>query len=58
MHWGDTSNLGSEHTIDGQRFLGELHFVNWNSSKYTTPEEAVSKNDGLAVLGILVKVRN
>jgi hypothetical protein len=30
--------------------------VHWNSSKYASFGEAASKSDGLAVLGIMVKV--
>ncbi|GMT04582.1 hypothetical protein PENTCL1PPCAC_26756, partial [Pristionchus entomophagus] len=48
-HWG-----GSEHTIDGKRFDGEIHFVYWNT-RYYSPDEACKKSDGLAVLGILVE---
>jgi hypothetical protein len=57
MHWGDSNRLGSEHLIDSERFLGELHAVHWNSSKYASPEEAFLQKGGLAVLGIFIKVR-
>lgn len=29
--------------------------MHWNRSKYASPEEAASKSDGLAVLGMLLK---
>ncbi|KAF8381163.1 hypothetical protein PRIPAC_70305 [Pristionchus pacificus] len=48
-HWG-----GSEHTVDGKRFDGEIHFVFWNT-RYFSPEEACKKSDGLAVLGVFVE---
>lgn len=34
----------------------QLHLVHWNSSKYGSPEEAVTKPDGLAVLGMFITV--
>ncbi len=34
----------------------QLHLVHWNSSKYHSPMEAVSKSDGLAVLGVFLEV--
>ncbi|XP_068087146.1 carbonic anhydrase 1 isoform X2 [Anabrus simplex] len=55
-HWGSTSDEGSEHTVDGQAFAGELHLVHWNNTKYETFGEAAGQPDGLAVLGILFKV--
>lgn len=58
MHWGDTSERGSEHLIDGKAFSAELHFVNWNHDIYKSPKHATisDKNDGLLVLGVLIKV--
>lgn len=55
-HWGNTDDHGSEHTIDGKSYPAELHLVHWNSSKYHSPMEAVSKSDGLAVLGIFLEL--
>ncbi|VEN63651.1 unnamed protein product [Callosobruchus maculatus] len=53
-HWGEKDDEGSEHTIDGQRFAGELHLVHWNS-KYSSFAEAAEHPDGLCVLGIFLK---
>lgn len=39
-HWGCSDGRGSEHTVDGQAFSGELHIVHWNSSKYKSFQEA------------------
>ncbi|MBN3315097.1 CAH6 anhydrase, partial [Atractosteus spatula] len=52
LHWGgmDLEASGSEHTIDGIRFMAELHVVHYNSDKYKSFAEAVDKPDGLAVL--------
>lgn len=56
-HWGCSDGRGSEHTVDGQAFSGELHVVHWNSSKYKSFHEAAGHPDGLAVLAVFLKVR-
>ncbi|XP_035294889.1 carbonic anhydrase 1 isoform X3 [Cricetulus griseus] len=33
-----------------------LHLVHWNSAKYSSAAEAVSKPDGMAILGVFLKV--
>ncbi|XP_067873085.1 carbonic anhydrase 6 [Heterodontus francisci] len=52
FHWGglDLESSGSEHTIDGIRYVAELHIVHFNSDKYSSFSEASDKADGLAVL--------
>lgn len=55
-HWGKTSEEGSEHTVDGKAYAAELHFVHWNCDKYSSFIEAASYPDGLAVLGVFLKV--
>lgn len=54
-HWGRASGHGSEHTVDGAAYDAELHMVHYNT-KYPSAGEAFDKSDGLAVLGMLVKV--
>eukprot|EP00088_Acartia_fossae_P007257 TRINITY_DN13390_c0_g1_i1.p1 TRINITY_DN13390_c0_g1~~TRINITY_DN13390_c0_g1_i1.p1 ORF type:complete len:268 (+),score=84.47 TRINITY_DN13390_c0_g1_i1:26-805(+) len=54
-HWGKEEGRGSEHTLDGKMFDGELHLVHYNT-KYADFGEAVDKPDGLAVLGIFLQV--
>jgi len=54
-HWGPSSEKGSEHTVDGQAYAGELHLVHWNSDKYATFAEAAGHPDGLAVLGVFLE---
>jgi len=56
-HWGGENGRGSEHTVDGKMFSAELHLVHYNT-KYGTFGEAADKPDGLAVLGMLIKVGN
>lgn len=55
-HWGCTSDRGSEHTVDGRAYAGELHLVHWNCSKYSSFGEAAGYPDGLAVLGVFLTV--
>ena len=54
-HWGDAEGVGSEHTLDGKQYDAELHIVHYNT-KYGNAGEAFDKEDGLAVLGMLLKV--
>lgn len=54
-HWGCTDSKGSEHTVDGVSYAGELHLVHWNTTKYKSFGEAASAPDGLAVLGVFLK---
>ncbi|XP_060240587.1 carbonic anhydrase 1 [Meriones unguiculatus] len=56
FHWGNSNDHGSEHTVDGIKYSGELHLVHWNPAKYSSAAEAISKADGLAILGVLMKV--
>lgn len=55
-HWGGTSSCGSEHTVDGESYPGELHFVHWNKELYKSCAEAVAAPKGLAVLGVFLKL--
>ncbi|XP_062872097.1 carbonic anhydrase 6 [Trichomycterus rosablanca] len=52
LHWGgwDLEASGAEHTLDGIRYMAELHVVHYNSDKYASFDEAKDKPDGLAVL--------
>ncbi|XKL65152.1 hypothetical protein PGB90_005238 [Kerria lacca] len=57
-HWGSDSSQGSEHTVDGKPYAGELHLVHWNYYKYSSFKEALENSDGLAVLGVLLEVES
>ncbi|XP_075997939.1 carbonic anhydrase 5A, mitochondrial isoform X1 [Genypterus blacodes] len=56
FHWGESNAWGSEHTVDRKLFPAELHLVHWNSEKYSLFEEAVMEENGLAVIGVFLKV--
>lgn len=55
LHWGglDLETSGSEHTVDGMRYMAELHIVHYNSELYKSFDEAKDKPNGLAVLAFL-----
>ncbi|XP_046384767.1 carbonic anhydrase 2-like [Ischnura elegans] len=55
-HWGRDSTMGSEHTVDGVPYAGELHLVHWNKCAFSKFSEAATCDNGLAVLGIFLKV--
>lgn len=58
LHWGSTSEQGSEHTVNGKKYPMEIHFVHYNS-KYGNLTNAIDKTpDGLAVLGFFFEVDN
>ncbi|XP_077470620.1 carbonic anhydrase [Stigmatopora argus] len=55
FHWGASDERGSEHTVNGVKFPCELHLVHWNT-KYPSFGEAASQADGLAVVGVFLKI--
>ncbi|XP_008835148.1 carbonic anhydrase 2 [Nannospalax galili] len=55
FHWGSSDGQGSEHTVDKMKYAAELHLVHWNT-KYGDFGKAVQQPDGLAVLGIFLKI--
>jgi len=54
-HWGSSDSQGSEHRLNGEAFPMELHMVHWNT-KYESVEEAVNRQDGLAVVAFLYQI--
>ncbi|XP_070389220.1 carbonic anhydrase 7-like [Dermacentor albipictus] len=55
FHWGNRSNVGSEHQINGYVFPFEMHLVHMNR-KYSTGEEALKYPDGVAVVAVFFEV--
>uniref|UniRef100_A0A8D0K024 Carbonic anhydrase n=1 Tax=Sus scrofa TaxID=9823 RepID=A0A8D0K024_PIG len=55
LHWGSSDDHGSEHTVDGVKYAAELHLVHWNS-KYNSFATALKHPDGVAVVGIFLKI--
>ncbi|XP_039744638.1 carbonic anhydrase 5A, mitochondrial isoform X2 [Pteropus medius] len=56
FHWGAVNEWGSEHTVDDHAYPAELHLVHWNSVKYQSYKEAVLGENGLAVIGVFLKL--
>ncbi|KAM5125966.1 carbonic anhydrase 9-like, partial [Mantella aurantiaca] len=54
FHWGSASSPGSEHSVNGQKFPGEVHVVHYSSS-YEDLDDAVSQPGGLAVLAVFIQ---
>ena len=49
FHWGSTSTQGSEHTVDGGMYSGELHFVTRKTTGDSTDDDAYT------VMGVLLE---
>ncbi|CAL1595284.1 unnamed protein product [Knipowitschia caucasica] len=56
FHWGECNSWGSEHTVDRRLFPAELHLVHWNAEKYSQFEDALVEDNGLAVIGVFLKI--
>ncbi|DAA22526.1 carbonic anhydrase 3 isoform X2 [Bos indicus] len=55
LHWGSSDDHGSEHSVDGVKYAAELHLVHWNS-KYNSYATALKHADGIAVVGVFLKI--
>nr|XP_056705090.1 carbonic anhydrase 9 [Euleptes europaea] len=55
LHWGSPEGPGSEHTVDGRRYAGEVHVVHY-SSLFGSVKEAAREPGGLAVLAAFLQV--
>lgn len=54
FHFGRGNDEGSEHRLNGRKFPGEVHLVNFNR-KYGDIGEAIKHSDGLAVVGVFIQ---
>ncbi|CAJ0949003.1 unnamed protein product, partial [Mesorhabditis belari] len=54
-HWGQKGAPGSEHSLDGQRYVAEFHFVHFNPD-YATFDNSVGKENGIAVIGVFAQL--
>ncbi|XP_045435977.1 carbonic anhydrase 9 isoform X2 [Pipistrellus kuhlii] len=54
LHWGAAGRPGSEHTVGGHRFPGEIHVVHL-STAFATVDEALGRPGGLAVLAAFLQ---
>ncbi|XP_075587705.1 carbonic anhydrase-related protein 10 [Dermatophagoides farinae] len=56
LHFGRENDRGSEHTIDGKRFPGELQLYAYNSQLYSNWSEAKREPNGLVAISIFIMV--
>jgi len=56
FHWGASDDKGSEHQIDGQHFVAELHVVHWNTEVCGSFAEAAKSATGIGILTVLFKI--
>ncbi|XP_001628822.3 carbonic anhydrase 2 isoform X2 [Nematostella vectensis] len=54
VHFGCREGRGSEHTVQGTGFDGEIHMV-FFKTVYGSVEKAADKTDGLTVVGVFLK---
>ncbi|XP_077338268.1 carbonic anhydrase 4 [Lithobates pipiens] len=57
FHWGSSDMLGSEHSIDGERYPAELHIVHTTtaSSRSSSGGETTGSGRTIAVLGFFIE---
>ena len=58
FHWGATDDVGSEHRLNGKAYPGELHLVHWNVDAFDSFESAATEQNGLAVIGVFLQLRD
>lgn len=56
LHYGREMSRGSEHTINGFQFPGEMQLYAYNSQLYGSWEEAANRAHGIAALSLLVQI--
>jgi len=55
LHWGSDSTRGSEHSIAGWQYPGEMQFIGWDT-KYGSYEEASTVPGGIAIAVFLLQL--
>lgn len=56
LHYGRNISKGSEHTIGGLQFPGEIQFYAFNSQLYDSWEEASSRAHGVLAVSVLLQI--
>lgn len=56
LHFGRENNRGSEHSISGFQFAGELQLYAYNAQLYANWSEAKRSPNGLAAISALIKL--
>jgi len=55
FHWGHDSTQGSEHSIDGWQYPGEMQFIGWDT-RYKSYEQASKVPGGIAIAVFLLQL--
>lgn len=55
LHYGRDMSRGSEHTIGGQQFSGEIQLYAYNSQLYSSWEEAANRAHGVVGIALLIQ---
>lgn len=55
FYWGQSDSVGSEHTLNGVQYPGEIHLVNYESS-FGSIQDVIGSgtDDALAVIGVFL----
>lgn len=56
LHYGRENNRGSEHTINGIQFPGEIQLYAYNSQLYANWSDAQHEAHGIAAISVLISV--
>ncbi|KAJ8267902.1 hypothetical protein COCON_G00130740 [Conger conger] len=56
FHWGKENQRGSEHTVNFKAFPMELHLIHWNSTLYSSIEDALGKRNGILIVALFVQI--
>lgn len=56
IHYGRNISKGSEHTIDGLQFPGEIQLFAFNSQLYESWDEASHRAHGIFAVSVLLQV--
>ncbi|XP_033114240.1 carbonic anhydrase-related protein 10-like, partial [Anneissia japonica] len=58
LHFGNTSQRGSEHLVNGKAFPGEVQLMFYNKQLYNDYDTAKDATNGLAVISIFTQLGN
>uniref|UniRef100_H3CCI7 Carbonic anhydrase VIII n=1 Tax=Tetraodon nigroviridis TaxID=99883 RepID=H3CCI7_TETNG len=56
FHWGKENQRGSEHTVNFKAFPMELHLIHWNTTLFSTLEDALGQKNGVLIIALFVQI--
>lgn len=57
FHWGENMTSGSEHSLDGSKYAGEIHLIHYNHM-YGTYCQAKTHPNGIVIMATLLQESN